>query len=83
MPSKLFETVVLPYLVMILTMQQTAIGLLPDEEGEYQMPVIVSRFFNQHLHELEAGANGLAFAQDFYNTHVSLWQESKGIFRQS
>ena len=28
--TKLFETVVLPYLVMILTMQQTAIGLLLD-----------------------------------------------------
>ena len=76
--TKLFETVVLPYLVMILTMQQTAIGLLPDEDGQYQMPEVVSKYFSQHLHNLETGANGLAFAQDFYNTHVAYWQESKG-----
>ena len=63
--SKLFETVVLPYLVMILTMQQTSIGLLPDDEGEYEMPEVVSKKIMQHLQGLEAGANGLAFAQDF------------------
>ena len=76
--SKLYESVVLPYLVMILSMQQTAIGLLPDDEGQYEMPEFVSKFFMKHLHGLEAGANGLAFAQDFYHTHLTLWQESKG-----
>ena len=60
----LFESVVLPCLVMVLTMQQTAIGLLSDDEGEYEIPQVVIQFFNDHLHNLDAGANGLAFAQD-------------------
>ena len=76
--SKLYETVIMPYLVMILTMQQVAIDLLPDNEGEYQMPESVSKYFQQHLHNLEVGPNGVAFAQDFYTTHVTYWQESRG-----
>ena len=39
---------------------------------------MVSKFFTSHIETLEVGANGLAFAQDFYNTHVMYWQESKG-----
>ena len=42
-------------------MQQTAIGLLPEQEGEYEMPETVAKYFNEHLHNLEVGPNGLAF----------------------
>ena len=38
----------------------------------------MSKYFQEHLHNLQVGPNGLAFAQDFYNTHLSYWQESRG-----
>ena len=47
LPSKLNKTIIVPYLIMILSMKQTS-----------------------HLENVEVGANGLAFAQDFYNTHA-------------
>ena len=59
-------------------MQQAAIDLPPDHEGQYKMPESVSNYFMEHLHNLEAGPNGLAFAQDFYNTHLTCWQQSRG-----
>ena len=41
---KLNETVIMPYLVMGLKMQQVAIDLLPYNEGEYQMPETIQIF---------------------------------------
>ena len=55
MGTKEFENVVLPYLVM-------SFNYAAD------MPKLVSKNFNEHHHNLETGANGLAFTQDFCNT---------------
>ena len=57
--SKLYDTIIVPYLIMILSMKQTAIGLLPEEEADFEMPEVVSKFFTSHIENLEVGANGL------------------------
>ena len=59
---KLYESVIVPYLIMILTMKQPAIGLLPEEEAEFEMPEVVPKFFSTNLDNLEVDANGQAFA---------------------
>ena len=44
--SKLFKSIIMPYLLMILNMKQTAIDLLPENEAEFEiMPEMVSIHF--------------------------------------
>ena len=63
--SKLYKSIIVPYLIMILTMKQTAIGLLPEEEAEFEMPKVLSNFLFNTPRQSGGGCKW-----HFYTTHL-------------
>ena len=83
----MYETVLLNYLFMVLTMKQTAHGLVPEDVaatlGEdvlepWVLPPTVNEFFITHLDNICLTQQGLQGALDFYTAHLPSWTESKG-----
>ena len=87
MTTKVFENILLNYLFMVLTMKQTAHGLVPEDIavqlGEevmepWVLPPTASACFQAHLENMSLTPLGLQAAQDFYVAHLPSWTESRG-----
>ena len=84
--SEIYKNTVMNYLVMILTMKQTAHGLLPEDvqmnstnpDDAWCLPDELQDFFAEHLDRLPMTEAGFQYAHEYFETHRGPWGESKG-----
>ena len=84
--SKIYGTILLPYISLLLNIKQTAHSLIVeqcdnpvmDKTRPWPLPKELENYFEEHLEGLNLGETGFTYAQDYFTTHIPFVNEVRG-----